>query len=430
MSLTSLGLLTNMVFETGLVGEPIGEFMYIKRTLEKSIARASKFFPVVFISGPRQVGKTTIFQNCISGGRNYVSLDTLEERELAKNDPRRFLERYKAPLLLDEVQYATELFPYIKKIIDMEKKKGMYWITGSQQFNLMANVTESLAGRVGILNLQGLSQAEKDNMPDTLPFLPTEKLLAQKEKTIGEPKDIFYRIWKGSYPALFSGPDNDWSLFYDSYIQTYIERDVKQIIMVSNELQFVNFVRVLAARTSQLLNYSNIAGEIGINETTVKSWLSILQTSGIIYLLQPYSNNLTNRVLKTPKVYFLDTGLVCYLTKWNTPETLENGAFSGAILETYVVSEILKSYWHNGVSPAIYFYRDKDKREIDIILEENGKLYPLEIKQKTNPTTDDIKNFAVLSWFNKDVAPGGVLCLAPTHLPLGRKDHAIPISYI
>jgi predicted AAA+ superfamily ATPase len=408
--------------------------MYITRTLEKSIIRASKFFPVVFISGPRQVGKTTIVQNCISGGRNYVSLDTLEERELAKNDPRRFLERYKAPLLIDEVQYAPELFPYIKNIIDREKKKGMYWITGSQQFNLMANVTESLAGRVGILNLQGFSQAEKDNMPDTDPFLPTEKLFTQKEKMTGRTKDIFNRIWHGSYPALFTSPpnitDKNWSLFYDSYIQTYIERDVKQIIKVSNELQFVNFIRVLAARTSQLLNYSNIAGEIGINETTVKSWLSILQTSGIIYLLQPYSNNLTNRVLKTPKVYFLDTGLVCYLTKWNTPEALENGAFSGAIFETYTVSEILKSYWHNGVSPAIYFYRDKDKREIDIILEENGKLYPLEIKQKTNPTVDDIKNFAVLSRIKKEIAPGGVLCLAPTHLPLGRKDNTIPISYI
>jgi len=353
---------------------------------------------------------------------------------LAKNDPRRFLERYKAPLLLDEIQYAPELFPYIKNIIDREKKKGMYWITGSQQFNLMANVTESLAGRVGILNLQGLSQAEKDNIPDTLPFLPNEKLFAQREKTTGKTKGfdtrIWNRIWKGSYPALFNASDKDWSLFYNSYIQTYIERDVKQIIKVSNELQFVNFVRVLAARTSQLLNYSNIAREIGVNETTVKSWLSILQTSGIIYLLQPYSNNLTNRVLKTPKVYFLDTGLVCYLTKWNTPETLENGAFSGPVLETYVVSEILKSYWHNGVSPAIYFYGDKDKREIDIILEENGKLYPFEIKQKTNPTADDIKNFAVLSRFKKEAAPGGVLCLAPTHLPLGEKDFIIPVSYI
>ncbi|MCL1910848.1 MAG: ATP-binding protein [Leptospirales bacterium] len=404
--------------------------MYIKRTLEKAIKQASNFFPVVFITGPRQVGKATVFENCESKKRNYVSLDTLNERELAKEDPRRFLERHQPPLLIDEIQYAPELLPYIKTIIDSEKKKGMYWITGSQQFNLMANVTESLSGRAGILNLQGFSQAEKDNMPDTAPFLPTEKFLTKKEKTNKGTKDIFHRIWKGSYPALFKGTDRDWNLFYDSYMQTYIERDIKQIIKVSNELQFANFVRALAARTSQVLNYSNIAGEIGINETTVKSWLSILQTSGLVYLLKPYSNNLTNRVIKTPKLYFMDTGLVCYLTKWNTPETLENGAFSGAILETYVVSEILKSYWHNAQSPAIYFYNDKDKREVDIILEENGKLYPLEVKQKTNPNAGDIKNFAVLSRFKKEVAAGGALCLAPTHLPLGEKDYIIPVSYI
>ena len=306
----------------------------------------------------------------------------------------------------------------------------MYWITGSQQFNLMANVTESLAGRVGILNLQGFSQAEKDNIPDSVPFLPEEKLFKAKEKMNKGAKGIFHRIWKGSYPALFIESEKNWKLFYDSYMQTYIERDVRQIINISNELLFIKFMTILAARTSQLLNYSNIAGETGVNETTVKSWLSILQTSGLIYLLQPYSNNLTNRIIKTPKLYFLDTGLVCYLLKWNTPQTLENGAFSGPIFETYAVSEILKSYWHNGESPAIYFYRDKDKREVDIILEENGKLYPLEVKQKTNPNADDIKNFAALSRFKKEIAPGGVLCMAPTWLPLGKRDYSIPVSFI
>jgi predicted AAA+ superfamily ATPase len=306
----------------------------------------------------------------------------------------------------------------------------MYWITGSQQFNMMANVTESLAGRVGILNLQGFSQAEKDKMPESPPFLPTKKLLTAKEKTNKTIKDIFSRIWKGSYPALFLKSNKDWMLFYDSYIQTYIERDVKQIVNVSNELLFLNFMKVLAARTSQTINYANIANEVGVNETTVKSWLSILQTSGIVYLLQPYSNNLTNRIIKTPKMFFLDTGLVCFLTKWNTSETLESGAFSGAIFETYIVSEILKSYWHNGITPAIYFYRDKEKREVDIILEENGKLYPLEIKQKSNPGSDDIKNFDVLAKFGKEIAPGGVICQSPTHLPLGKKDYIIPLTYI
>ena len=404
--------------------------MYIKRTLEKSIRQANNFFPVVLITGPRQVGKTTILENCESKKRNYVSLDIPDERELAKQDPGRFLERHEAPLLIDEIQYAPELFPYIKSIVDREKKKGMYWITGSQQFNLMVKVTESLTGRVGILNLQGFSQTEKANLPDTAKFLPIEKLLKAKEKINKGAKNIFHTIWKGSYPALVMGTDKDWKLFYDSYIQTYIERDVKQIINVSNELLFMNFMRALAARTSQLLNYANIAVEIGINETTVKSWLSVLQTSGLVYLLQPYSNNLTNRIIKTPKLYFLDTGLACYLTKWNTPETLENGAFSGAIFETYAVSEILKSYWHNGESPAIYFYRDKEKREVDIILEENGKLYPLEVKQKTNPNTGDIKNFTALSQLKKEVAPGGVLCLAPSYLPLGERDFAIPISFL
>jgi predicted AAA+ superfamily ATPase len=411
--------------------------MYIGRTLEKVIKRASNFFPVVLVTGPRQVGKTTVFENCEAKSRNYVSLDVMEKLDMARKDPRRFLERYRTPLLIDEIQYAPELFPYIKAIVDREKKKGMYWITGSQQFNLMANITESLAGRVGILNLQGFSQTEKDSKTEAAgyshtaePFLPTKKFLTLKEKTNKGVKGIFHRIWKGSYPALFTRSDKDWQLFYDSYMQTYVERDVKQIIKVSNELLFTNFMQVLAARTSQLLNYANIAGEIGINETTVKSWLSILQTSGLIYLLQPYSNNLTNRILKTPKVYFLDTGLACYLTKWNTPETLENGAFSGAIFETYVVSEILKSYWHNGVNPAIYFYRDKDKREVDIILEENGKLYPLEVKQKTNPGADDLRHFAALSQFKKEVAPGGVICLAPTYLPLGKNDYTIPVSYI
>jgi predicted AAA+ superfamily ATPase len=314
-------------------------------------------------------------------------------------------------------------------IADREKKKGMYWLTGSQQFNLMANVTESLAGRVGILNLQGFSQSEKNKMPDTIPFLPGKKLLAQKEET-KKHRDIFHRIWKGSYPAIFKGKDKDWNLFYDSYLQTYIERDIKQIINISKETLFVNFLRVLAARTSQLINYANIAGEVGVNETTVKSWLSILQTSGLVYLLYPYSKNMKNRIIKTPKVYFIDTGLACFLTKWNTSETLENGAFSGAIFETYAVSEILKSYWHNGLSPAMYFYRDKDKREVDIILEENGKLYPLEIKQKSNPNAGDIKNFSVLTQFKKEVAPGGVICMAPAWLPLGKKDYIIPVSYI
>jgi predicted AAA+ superfamily ATPase len=402
--------------------------MYVNRTIENVVKQASDFFPVVLITGPRQVGKTTVFKNCEKKNREYVSLDSLQNREFAQKDPQGFLQRYKAPVLIDEIQYAPELFPYIKIIVDEQKKKGMYWITGSQQFTLMQNVTESLAGRVGILKLQGFSQSEKMHKPGTPYFIPTLERIKLKAKTKSE--NIFHTIWKGSFPALVEASDNKWNIFYDSYMQTYIERDVKQILKVTDELLFVNFMKALAARTAQPINYANIANEVGISEPTVKSWLSILQTSGLVYLLQPYFNNLTQRIIKTPRVYFMDTGLACHLTKWSTPETLEDGAFSGAILETYVVSEIIKSYWHNGVEPAIYFYRDKDGKEVDVILEENGILYPLEVKKKSNPNMGDIKNFNILSKFGKKIGNGGVLCLVPTYLPMDDNNYMIPIHCI
>ncbi|MCL2505651.1 MAG: ATP-binding protein [Alphaproteobacteria bacterium] len=406
--------------------------MYIKRTIEKSIKESSDFFPVVLITGPRQVGKTTVFQNCEKKKRTYVSLDTLDNRRLAQTDPRDFLERYPAPVLIDEIQYAPELFPYIKSIVDEDKKSGAYWITGSQQFELMKNVTESLAGRVGILSLQGLSQTEKNGTPKQPPFLPTTEYLSVKsknEKKISVQK-IFKTIWKGSYPKLFTDKDNRWELFYGAYVKTYIERDVRQLKTVQNELDFMKFMTALAARTGQLLNYSDLAKDVGVAVNTIRAWISVLQTSGLIYLLQPYSNNLTNRVIKTPKVYFMDTGIACYLTKWNSPETLEAGAFAGAIFETYVVSEIIKSYWHNGKEPAVYFYRDHDAKEIDVILEENGKLYPLEIKKKSNPDKSDVAVFTTLKRFGKEAGSGGVICSAPTYLPLGENAFIIPVGYL
>jgi len=404
--------------------------MYITRTLEQVIQKASAFFPVVLVTGPRQVGKTTIFEKSEKQKRRYVSLDTLDNREFAQNDPQAFLQRFAAPLLIDEIQYAPQLFPYIKAVVDQKKEKGMYWITGSQQFNMMQNVTESLAGRVGILKLQGFTSAEKDNCPFREAFLPVKSLIEKRERPQPSLPEIYHRIWKGSYPALFISSDDYWKMFYDSYMQTYIERDVKQILKVSDELLFVSFMRVLAANTGQLLNYASVSKEIGIAETTVKSWLSVLQTSGLVYLLYPYSNNLTARVIKTPKVYFADTGLACYLTKWNTPETLLCGAFSGAIFETYVVSEIIKSYIHNGQEPNIYFYRNKDGIEIDVILEENGTLYPIEIKKKSNPDKGDIKNFGILSRFNKNIGTGAVLCLAPNYLPLNDQTWVVPVGYV
>jgi len=403
--------------------------MYIQRTLEQSIRQLAQFYPVLLITGPRQVGKTTVLKNCDKENRTYVSLDTLENRELAKRDPALFLQRFPAPVLIDEIQYAPELFPYIKAIVDEKGESGMFWLTGSQQFHLMKNVSESLAGRVGILRLQGFSQAEKNRTPCSAAFLPTAEYLAQRT-AVTDLKSIYYNIWKGSYPKLFSADDTLWEIYYESYLQTYIERDIKELSSVNNELDFLKFMRTLAARTGQLLNYADIAADVGVSQPTIKSWLSVLVASGLVYTLQPYSNNITNRIVKTPKVYFMDTGLACYLTGWKTPETLEIGAMNGAFFETYVVSEIIKSYWHNGKNPNIYFYRDKDKKEIDVILEENGFLYPLEIKKKSNPTLDDVKAFGLLKKFNMKVGMGGVICMAPTHLPLTENINIIPVGYI
>lgn len=406
--------------------------MYIKRTLEQSIIDMSKFFPVVMVTGPRQVGKTTVLQNCEKSPRTYVSLDTLEYRELAKKDPALFLQRFPAPVLIDEIQYAPELLPYIKAIVDKEQKEGMFWLTGSQQFHLMKNVSESLAGRVGILHLQGLSQDEKDNRAKSAPFIPTIKYIQQKAnyKPQTDLNLVYERIWKGSYPKLYPADSTYWEIFYSSYLQTYVERDIKALSAVGNELNFVKFMRSLAARTAQLINYTEIANDVGVTVHTIQAWLSILQTSGLVYVMQPYSNNVGKRFIKTPKVYFMDTGLVCYLTGWKTPQTLEAGAMNGEMLETYVVSEILKSYWHNGKQPNIYYYRDKDKREIDILLEQDGTFYPVEIKKKSNPDTKDIRAFKVLDGLGIKCGPGAVICLAATHLPITQDVTAIPIGYL
>jgi len=403
------------------------------RSLAFYIKRLSEFFPVLLLTGPRQTGKTTLLEMCAEEGRAYVSLDSIENRELACRDPELFLERYKTPLTIDEIQYAPNLMTYIKIKADTIKKNGMYWLTGSQQFLLMKNISQSLAGRIGIINLQGFSQEEKFNVSFGQPFLPTPDFIKKKSEI--SPKfdlmEIYKLIWKGSYPKLFLSDDYFWQTFYDSYIQTYIERDVRQIVNIGNTIDFQKFMKVIASRTGNLLNYSDIAKDVGISLSTAKIWTSILEASGIIFLLQPYFNNLTKRVIKTPKVYFFDTGLVCYLTGWKTPETLENGAVSGNILENYAISEIIKSYIHNGEKPSIYFYRDKDQREIDLIIEENGMLYPIEIKKKSNPTVEDIKHFRVIEEVLKQKCGfGGVVCLAQTHLPITDKASAIPVWYI
>lgn len=401
--------------------------MYIERTLSKIVRDATETFPVVLITGARQVGKSTVFEHCKDPERVSVTLDDPQVKALAKNDPALFLQTYRPPLLIDEIQYAPELFPYIKMVVDSAHRKGMFWLTGSQPFNLMQGVSESLAGRVAILELHGLSQSEKNGRSD-YPFLPDTVTLEQRPAM--ELYSLYETILRGAFPELHANPAMNRALFYSSYLKTYIERDIRQLIQISDEYRFLTFVKTAAARTGQLLNYNYMARDVDVSVNTIKSWISVLETSGLIFMLPPYHNNIAKRALKTPKMYFTDTGLCSYLCAWETVETLANGSMSGAILETYVISEIVKSYRHNGLSVNVYFYRDRDNREIDLIIERNGMLYPIEIKRSASPKTDDVRHFDVLSQLGKSVGKGAIICLYDKFLPLNNQTNIVPVSYI
>lgn len=398
--------------------------MYYKRTLAKSLKQADKFFKVVLLTGPRQVGKSTLFEHIKEETRTSISLDDKEILMLAQEDPVQFFERFPPPILIDEVQKAPNLFSYIKQIVDGSDKKGQFWLTGSQQFHLMKNVSESLAGRVAILDLQGFSQSEKEQDETRPAFVPDIPLATKRQ--IWTALQTFDVIVKGSFPQLFDGtPPN---LFYSGYIRTYLERDVREILNISNENAFIKFLKVAAARTGQMLNYNDMARDVDVSVNTIKSWISVLETSGLIYLLPAYSNNMTKRAVKTPKLYFLDTGLCCHLAGITTAEMALTYSMSGALFETYVVSEILKSYWHNGERPFIYFYRDWAGKEIDLILEVNGKLWPIEIKQTSSPTPKMVQNFDVLA--GKECGKGALICTANKFIPMNKDVNIIPVSYI
>lgn len=403
------------------------------RTLKASLILASRTFPVILLTGPRQVGKTTLLQSIAEPGRNYITLDDLEARTLAEADPALFLQRYRPPLIIDEIQYAPNLFRQIKWTVDQSQINGQFWLTGSQKFHLMKSVTESLAGRVAILELNGFSQAEiNDRSEQVTPFLPTTDWLkeARLQSIRTDLTTLYQRIWRGSYPRLIAEPEISTELFYSSYIQTYLQRDIREMIKITHENVFYHFIQVIASRTSQLLNYADIARDVGIDQKTAKAWLSALEASGLVYLLPPYHNNLIKRLTKTPKLYFLDTGLCSHLTKWSTPQALEVGAFSGAILETWVLSELLKSYWYNGKTPYFYFYRNKDQKEIDLLIEQDHTLYPIEIKKSATPSQNATNNFSLFTQKNPNVGHGAVLCLREKDIPLSAEVDAIPISYL
>jgi len=400
----------------------------LERTLRPALERAAKGFRVVLLNGQRQVGKTTLLRNMAKGTkRGYVSLDDMNTRKLAQTDPELFIQQYPPPVIIDEVQYAPELFPYIKIYVDEHREeKGAFWLTGSQKYKLMQGVQESLAGRIAIFDLMSLSYREKTKRPFSgRPFIPTmDKSTDTKKLTI---QSLYKHIWEGGLPEPFVDKNVERDRYYSSYIRSYIERDVKDFHNIEKPLQFFDFVSVVAAHTGQLLNYSSIARDIGVTVKTAQTWMGILERSGLVYLLPPYSPNITNRIIKTPKMYFLDTGLCAYLTKWLTPESLMSGAMSGAILETYVVGEILKSCLHNGVEGAMWMYRDANQNEVDLILEQDGTLYPIEIKRTMNPGAVDCRSFRELDKLKKKVGLGAILCLKPDRVAISREAISIPI---
>ena len=404
--------------------------MYIKRALESKIKYLSEHFPVVMVCGARQVGKTTLLKKFAESNSDikYITLDYPRVRQLAREDPELFLQQYSTPVIIDEIQYAPELLPYIKIKADKKKKKGMYFLTGSQMFHMTDKVSESLAGRVGILSMYSMSRAEIEGR-ESRPFLPSDIRDVTSQDNIN---DIFSKILKGGMPGVVSDPDMNTEDFYGSYLQTYIERDIRNLVNIQNEGKFLRFISCLAARTGQEVNLDDISKDVEIDRKTADGWLSVLVSSGLVILLNPYSGNTIKRIIKRPKMYFMDTGLACYLSMWNNSRALEISAMAGAMFETYVISEIIKGYVNNGIDvrSRLFYYRDNNGKEIDLLILDNGKLYPVEIKKSADPGKTALKNFSVLSSLPEETGEGAVLCMSSMVIPLDSMNRIVPIGCI
>ena len=419
--------------------------MYIKRAMEDVILQADKTFKATLITGARQTGKSTVLQALFPDRRN-ISFDDAFLEEQAKKNPEMFLQLNQPPITMDEVQYVPELFRQIKMVCDTSNEKGLFTLSGSQPLLLMKNASESLSGRVCILEMLALSLREIQGDPFSTPFLPTMEYILARQKTVRKPKNIWEIIHRGSYPELYQTPEIDWQAFYSSYVKTYLERDVRSLSAVQDLDSFRRFMVAVAARTGQMLNYSNIADEVSRDVGTIKKWMSILEASGIVYLLEPYTPAVLKRAIKTPKVYFRDTGLASYLTRWLTNETLAFGAMNGAMFETFVVSEILKSYANRNIDYryCVSYYRGKDKTkkkengetvdmesEIDLIIEENGILYPIEIKTNTSESASAASAFTILDKVpEKRRGTGAVINMCPQPGQLRENVLEIPVWYI
>ena len=418
---------------------------YKTRTIEKSLNALINTCPVIMITGSRQVGKTTLLNHLVATSKekiNYISLDNLLIRSQAIEDPELFLRTYETPLIIDEFQYAPELLSYIKIKVDNARQNELfgdgknvgtlYYLTGSQVFQTMQNVSESLAGRIGILDLYGFSEREIENKEEII-FLPDIKILKNKERTRTKTtSELFEKIINGSYPEVNNQEGRNREQFYEAYIRTYIERDIRQLINIKDENKFLKFISSVAARTAQEYNAMDIANDVEIDSKTVDEWMSILKNTNLIYMLPSYSNNNVQKAIKRPKLYFMDTGLACYLTGYMSSDTLEKSAYNGAIFETYIISEIIKSYTNNGKDPRarLYYYRDTNQKEIDLLIFYDNKVYPVEIKKSANPGKNAIKNFDIVSKFGTEVGNGTILCMMENIMAIDENNYYVPIEYV
>lgn len=417
---------------------------YIQRSLEQRVREMAGMFKCVLVTGARQTGKSTMLKK-LFGDMRYVSFDDPYIEDQARESPHMFMSLNRPPVIFDEVQRVPELFRYIKAACDASDERGMYILSGSQPFELMQGASESLSGRVGIVELAGLSLRELAGDTFRKPFLPAEGYVSERAHTAKAPDDLWGVIHNGGYPGLY-GEKTDWNAYYSSYVKTYLERDVRSLSAVHDLGDFRRFMTAAAARTGQVVNYANIADETGKDQTTIKRWMDILEASGVVYLLEPYASSALKRAIKAPKLYFRDTGLAAYLTRWLTSETLATGAMSGAFFETFVVSEILKSYSNAGVDYryCVSYYRGKDKvkttsgdtvsvreSEIDLVLEEGGILYPVEIKRNVRAKAEAALAFTVLDKVpDRRRGTGAVICMCPQPGMLRENIFQLPVWYV
>lgn len=406
---------------------------YRERALERKFLRMNSFFKAVLVTGARQVGKTTMLKHLAADqSRTYVSMDNTMARMLAKSDPVLFFQTYKPPVIIDEIQKAPELFEQIKVMCDESEERGLFWLTGSQQYKMMQNIRETLAGRIGILELYSLSKTEAEGVsfPNeldfSLPCLLQRQSLAKKNDIV----DVFEHIWRGGMPDVLTADAEQRQEYFNSYIETYLMRDVSEEGSITDTVRFRKFLNACAALVAEQVNYKTLAEAAEISQPTAREWVRLLQSMGILYLLPPYANNELKRLAKTPKLYFCDTGLCAYLSMWLTRDTLMNGAANGHYFENYVVMELLKNFAYAPSRANLSYYRDSNAKEIDVFVEENGMIHPLEIKKSANPDRREVKKYELLDKVNLERGSGGIVCMCEEVIPIDPKNCFIPCNLI